>query len=117
MRRFSLLTGIILATALACGGLEDAPTVELTDATGERIPFSESDDPVEAYLQSCSAVRMVYDDMEDREVSDCEWLEFDQMCAPDPSGCWDKGQECKAGCATTCTTCSSSFVPCLPVLG
>ncbi len=47
-------------------------------------------------------------DGEDNMVDECSWLAFDQNCAPDPGGCWEAGQTCQTGCASTCVSCDDT---------
>ena len=44
----------------------------------------------------------------DPPVNECDVFEWDQNCAPDPSGCWDDGQECIRGCIAPCNDCQTA---------
>jgi hypothetical protein len=82
---------------------DDAEAGEPTDA--ERV---------DAYVASCSHRFTVVPeewadevDPADAAVDECEYYEWDQNCMPDPSGCWEGGQECIRSCATPCSTCQA----------
>ncbi len=63
---------------------------------------------VDAYVVSCSHRFTVIPEEEAGEsgpVDECDYHEWDQNCMPDPSGCWDAGQECIRACDEPCNTC------------
>jgi hypothetical protein len=113
-----------VVTALACGGATTGDVVLVPDhdspppvapiavtpppeAVVDAAPAAPTDDEiVAAYLADCHHVfaSAVTDDMNDPS-NECTWREFDQNCAPDPSGCWDKGQSCQDACGETCDSC------------
>jgi len=106
-----------IATALACAGLDaydehdasEEPTREVQKeaAASTTIQFGENEDPIEAYLLSCSAQQTAYNDFDGEQTPSCRWIEFDQMCADDPSGCFGKTEGCKNTCGDPCVTCES----------
>lgn len=132
MRRWLLLL-ILLLVSLACGGLgseapeavapvdppaevsvEVPPPAPITPPPAEpaeptMLPLGA--DPIAAFIADCAATFTVEDDFSDGAVSECEFIAFDQMCAEDPFGCWDKGEGCRSGCGEPCTTCQADCVP------
>lgn len=109
MRRLYALLAALIVLALACGGLDEdeAPAARAATDSHSAVTFDEGGDAVAAYLQSCHATMTAMDDMGDGPIAVCEWMEFDQMCAPDLTGCWDKQQECKATCPSGCQDCEA----------
>ncbi len=70
-----------------------------------------ADAAVDAYLADCGhvfAAEAVGADADPALADECTWREPDQMCADDPSGCWDQLQSCLDGCGTTCSSCQAT---------
>jgi hypothetical protein len=117
MPTMRLLAATTLALALACSGLDDN-TVEIEAPVEliavEPIAVEPATLPpggqIGAYLADCAAPMMVEDEMEGGMVSACGYLEFDQMCSPDITGCWDKREGCNESCVSPCQGCESSCV-------
>ena len=67
-------------------------------------------DLVAAFEADCGFVPEVsFDDlMGPQRQSACHALEFDQMCAPDTTGCWGEHERCKEACGTPCDGCSAT---------
>jgi hypothetical protein len=117
MKNLPLVAAAVLVFSLACGGLEpgDSPEVTPTPLSVDEPVVVDSDENVigadhvvDRYFEDCHYVVQVDDDMSGDPIDECAWFEFDQMCAPDPSGCWDKGQSCQDGCKIPCRTCEDS---------
>lgn len=111
MRRLHVLLASLLITALACAGVDDGdtPTPEPAAEPAPEVTFVQGGDSVAAYRQSCSAVMTTVDDFTGEEkIAVCDWIAFDQMCAPDPSGCWDQQQDCKSACVPACGGCEAA---------
>ncbi|MFT5683378.1 MAG: hypothetical protein ACI8RZ_004309 [Myxococcota bacterium] len=129
MRRVVLL--ILLTVILACGGLGsdapeevapvDVPTVSPPTAPPPpasppptRLPpqpatvLPADADPIAAFIEDCAAAFTVEDETAGGQVIECEFMEFDQMCAEDSFGCWNKGDSCRGGCGEPCTTCQTN---------
>lgn len=76
---------------------EPAEPNELTDA-----------DRVQAYVADCShRFEIVDEEYGDPEHPDteCDYVEWDQHCVPDPGDCWGSGQGCLRSCGTPCNAC------------
>ncbi|MCB9753368.1 MAG: hypothetical protein H6713_25795 [Myxococcales bacterium] len=87
----------------------DPEPPEPPDADG---PVSDAE-AIEAYIKDCGhrftvAADEGYDDDDDEQVAECEFVEFDQNCASDPAGCWGDGQQCIAACGPPCSACQTS---------
>lgn len=136
MRRFALVS--LFAVACTKSGGEEPPAqVEVAKAEPEPAraepepakaepealakaePEPEpADDPVlaklgdaeAAYYADCShSFEIPADDYEeDSTIDECAYVPSDQNCAPDPSGCWDEGQQCISACASSCTDCDET---------
>jgi hypothetical protein len=65
-------------------------------------------DEAAAYYADCSHRFEIKDDESEEMVDACLHTPFDQNCAPDPSGCWDKGQECITACGPACESCDDA---------
>jgi hypothetical protein len=63
-----------------------------------------------AYLADCNHVNVIeLEDMEGEKKGDeCVLREFDQNCAPDIFGCWNKNQACRDACAKPCSDCQAA---------
>ncbi len=116
----ALLLGLFVACATSRPAVEDAEspapsnaaatsvTTVPTSASGAPIP--EYTDPpselVAAYMRSCDhRVRIDDDEYTGETFDECDFIEFDQNCAPDPSGCWNEGEGCKSRCKLPCKDC------------
>lgn len=101
--RWMIPAALLLGFGLACGGL-DAPEEE----TITIVP----DDPVvAAYLADCGhtfSVDAGDPGMAEGADNECTFVEFEQNCAPDSFGCWDKGQQCISECGAPCVDCQSA---------
>lgn len=80
---------------------EEGPPV--TDAANPYEPAREV--LVKLFAADCRAPVLIPDEMEGGTAPRCESVEFDQMCAPDPSGCWDEKERCVPTCNAPCSTC------------
>lgn len=118
MRYLTLLVAALLVFSLACGGMGTAEKAEVdqqprsVDAPAAEAPTApgsvDAESLVDQYFEDCHFVFMVPDEWSDEPIAACSWQEFDQMCAPDPSGCWDKEESCKTGCVDPCNSCEDS---------
>ena len=133
MKRFALL--VFAALFLACsGGSSDGPAEVVVETPPEVPAEVEQDGPVtgltaktaeELFAADCRASRqIVVYDVDDEILGDaCTDRDFDQMCADDISGCYEKTEncldtcgdrcgECEAECATACTACGQGKAEC-----
>jgi hypothetical protein len=62
----------------------------------------------QAYLADCHHRFQKQQDEGEQMIDECLWRAFDQNCAPDPSGCWDKGQACRDACGAPCASCDDA---------
>ena len=125
MRHFSALSFLLgfVLVSLACFGTVtepvevtmDAPAVGQggagTESTAAVVPKGEvidADHAVNLYFDDCHAVAQVNSEMAEAEIDACEDYPFDQMCAQDPSGCFDKRESCLQGCSAPCQTCNAA---------
>ena len=89
-----------------------APEVVLPAA----VPVPEAptrEQAVTAYLAECNHVlpaAVTPEEAMSDPTDECLWMEFDQNCGEDPSGCWDRGQRCESDCGPTCTGCQAPCV-------
>lgn len=119
---------VVCAVAgLACSGLPDAlrggpdappalPTVPAPPsaplppmAPAHVVSHAEA---VAAYEADChhrfAAPETADFDVTGDDLEECAFVDFDQNCSPDPSGCWDRGQACVGDCSTVCTGCQTT---------
>lgn len=122
----SLVALGFVVTALACGGATTGDIVLVPDhdspppvapiavtpppeaVAAAAVAAPSAEEAVAAYVADChhvfpAAVDPQYE--ENDPSNECTWRAFDQNCAPDPSGCWDKGQSCLDACGDTCSSC------------
>jgi hypothetical protein len=114
--------GLLLVSGCIKGATEDQTEAPPPDATPrtEAVYAAQPDEPRDdtvlaslseeeaAYWTDCSHRPQVQEDESEELVDACLYQEFDQNCAPDPSGCWDKGQACVAGCGPACDSCDDA---------
>jgi hypothetical protein len=109
---------VVLACAAACARMstEESPPPPHEQAPHDAMfgqnheakvlePAPKISDEAKAYLADCHHTFEKQEEEGDRMIEECLWREFDQNCAPDPSGCWDKGQECRDACGKPCASC------------
>lgn len=108
--------------ALACGGdpapipdLPPTPTELVAPPTPPTAPVAAAPpEVVDRYLADCHAVIPVKVDPESPmetygdAANECLFLELDQNCNPDISGCYNKATECQVACGPTCDGCQGS---------
>lgn len=109
-----LLTLLFAALFLACSGGSD----EVTVTPPVEVPEVAEDGPVtglvaasaeELFAADCNATRqLVVYDVDDEVMGDaCTDRDFDQMCADDISGCYEKEENCLDDCGGRCSSCEA----------
>jgi hypothetical protein len=110
---------LLLVSGCAKGAVEDQTETPPPVAPQEAVYAAQPDEPREdavlaslseeaaAYFADCGHRFQVAEPESDAMIDECSYLDFDQNCSPDPSGCWDKGQSCQSGCANACESCDS----------
>jgi hypothetical protein len=90
---------------------ESAAPADVSPAPAQATAPRYDDPPSEivlAYLASCDHQVQVEDEYgEGGPMDECNYREFDQNCAPDPSGCWEAEQACISACDAPCTDCQT----------
>jgi len=124
MRVWLLLVGLVCSLACGGGSPEPSPGVASDPATfPTAAPATEEAareaatrlraDPTEAYLADCHAKlppdpTIVWDEVFPPAGDECSFREFQQNCAPDMAGCWERSEACSDACATPCATCQDT---------
>ncbi len=88
---------------------ETAATKPYQEPTFEAPPSED----VLAYIDDCAHRFTVVDEEfgdPDNPDTECDYIEFNQNCEYDPSGCWDEGEGCIRGCRPACNTCQDQCI-------
>lgn len=119
------LASLVVLLGLACGGETATPPPPTPEPVAEQPPApapvrgkhkakagkrgkaGKPDDVVAAYLEDCAATFGVEDPDFGNSDDECTWREFNQNCAPDTTGCYDRSEQCQDGCQPSCQGCQA----------